>query len=281
MATEYVIVYCRISSKTQSLGSQYDSCSTYCLNNQKTISKVITEIGSAKTIQNLKKLKKLINTEKNITILVYSIDRFCRNTSELQGILNILSKNNIKLLSVSENVDLVSASGKHTFRMRVSAAELEIDLLSERVRRSIAFRKSRGDYFGSPKYGYSIIRTAIGQRFQIKTLEGSEPEIIKFITEINGTRCTARTFTKRLYDLMRKIGKTEDFFVPIVLEENDKSIHSMIITSSVLVDTLNDYSITRRGKKWTNASISKVISEESHVSRILENLSNNFDKVYI
>ena len=158
-----VIIYSRISSKAQSLEAQTSSCKDYCVKNNLTVTEIITETGSGRSMKNLKKLRKLITGSKNITILVYSVDRFSRNTADALNFMKILDSNNINLISVADNIDLSSGSGRHSFRMRVSAAELEIDLLSERVKRSIAFKRSRGDFIGVAPYGYKT--QFIGKRF--------------------------------------------------------------------------------------------------------------------
>lgn len=127
------IIYTRISSAQQmSLQQQEQSCREFLVNKNYNIIDVVQEVSSARHIKNLKNLKKIIRNNKNITIVVYSIDRFCRNTIDGINILKTLVEKNIKLLAVQDNIDFTTAAGRHAFRQRLSAAELESDLISER-----------------------------------------------------------------------------------------------------------------------------------------------------
>ena len=57
-----VIIYSRISSKAQSLEAQTSSCKDYCVKNNLTVTEIITETGSGRSMKNLKKLRKTINS---------------------------------------------------------------------------------------------------------------------------------------------------------------------------------------------------------------------------
>ena len=148
------VIYCRVSTKEQSLEMQCMQCMKFAEENNFKIKDVIKEKRSARSFNNLKELRKIIEENTNITILVYSIDRFCRNTKDALNLLSLLEYKNINLASVSENIDLSTASGRHSFRQRMSAAELESDLISERIKRTTGYKKELGHIGGRSPYGY-------------------------------------------------------------------------------------------------------------------------------
>jgi len=270
------IIYCRISSEQQSLDAQEFSCKKFCEDRDINISQIIRETGSARSLKNLKNLNSIIKNNSNITIVVYSIDRFCRNTSDSIAILKVMKRKNINLISVTDSIDLSTASGKHAFRMRMSEAELESDLISERVRRSVAFRRARGDYFGRPNFGYRTTVLHSGKR--IKQVDPSEQSVIRFIRNCCYEFLSQEEFTSELYILLEIYEKPEDFFVPVVFEagaegiDGDEAIFlpGVIVTPGIISDILNEYEILKRNKRWTGNSVYNIYNQNDIVTRLRE-----------
>lgn len=263
------IIYTRISSAQQnSLQQQEQSCREFLLNKNYNIIDVVQEASSARHIKNLKNLKKIIHNNKNITIVVYSIDRFCRNTIDGINILKTLVKKNIKLLAVQDNIDFTTAAGRHAFRQRLSAAELESDLISERVQRVINFKKQHNHYFGKAKFGYSL-QTQIIDGMKINTLieNQEEQKIYKFIDYIIHKRVTITYLTKELSKISEIIDKLEIYENDILIADNDR----IYLTTKSIVNILNDYNILNRGKQWTS----------SHIQNIRQNFYNNIEQINI
>ena len=219
------------------------------------MSKIVSETGSGRNMKTLSKLRNLLKNSRNTTIVIYSVDRFSRNTIEALEAMKLLAKNNINLISVSENIDLRSGAGRHAFRMRVSAAELETDLLSERVKRSITFKKMRGDHIGTPSYGFTTEFN--GKRTLIPCIH--ERQVINFITKFCNKKYNSTKFTEGLYHLLDTYNKSIDFYVKVdFFEGNSIDSNDVLITAEMISDILNEYGIPKRNKIWSKNSVKNI-----------------------
>lgn len=150
------VVYTRISSPEQNLDSQEFSCMEYANQNNFNVVKVFKEVGSAHySTLNLSVLNSLITSYTDFTLIVYSVDRLSRNTNNAEYLFNTFRANNINVVSVSEHFNVLE--NRAVFYNRVQLAQNESDLISQRVKRSIDFRKAKGDYIGGVPYGKKLI----------------------------------------------------------------------------------------------------------------------------
>lgn len=251
MARE-AIIYARISSPQQSLGSQEQACMDYCNRNNIKVICIENEVSSARKIKNQKKLVNIIKYNRNIDIIVYSADRFSRNLEDCMKICQKMKERNINLISVSDQIDLSTASGTHAFRMRISTAQLESDLISERVKRGIQFKKARGEYTGKSVYGKNY----------------EEKKVIEFIQSSLDKPMTSTIFNKKLYRLLDIFEKPDDFYVPAVFEEGDTEIKRCIVNAEMIADILNDYEIFKREKAWKPTMIRYLCSASQMLKRM-------------
>jgi len=139
------VIYCRVRTLDQYYSScdyQADSCIEFCRQNNYNIIKIIKEISPGKNLSSQPQLKELLKNKKNITVIVSCVDRFSRNVTHCINMFEIMKKNNINLISVTDNIDLRTDYGQHAFKIRVSNAQLESALISERVTRSIKLKKA-------------------------------------------------------------------------------------------------------------------------------------------
>ncbi|HEY9703572.1 MAG TPA: recombinase family protein [Allocoleopsis sp.] len=268
------IIYCRISSKQQSLISQEKECVDYCIHNNFNILEIVNEIASARDIANLKNLLKIIHENSDITIVVYSVDRFCRNTSDSLILLNVLHEKNINLVAVADSIDLSTASGKHQFRTRVSVAELESDLIKERVKRTVSYKRQNGEYLGSiPPYGFRIERID-GKRIKVK--DSLEQNVISFILKNYLRVVKSCDFTSQLYKLLSDFNKPADFFVSVDFYDSDGNLTEKTkVTAEMLCDILNDYQIFKRNGEWRPYHIKKIYKSN------IETLRNTLKRLTI
>lgn len=214
------VVYCRISQgkgdkglPQLSLLSQQELCENYCKNTGLEVSKIITEIGSARDIANLPKLKSLIETIKNDqTIIISDVSRFLRNIMQALNLIDILMKKNVSVYSVSNGYMFSNNStitDKFYFRSLLNQAEYESDTIALRVNRSLNYRRANGALLGKPKFGQEAYYDENNIR---RSRENTTEQIIKK---------TINKMKKQGYDI-------ED-----------------------IADTLNAEGYTFRGKEWT------------------------------
>ena len=127
-------MYCRVSSDKQanfleghtSLETQQEKIYNYANENNINIEHCYYDICSARKIENQYYLRELINNcNSGDTIIFYDISRFSRNTADALNLLNMLSKNNIQVYSLLENIRYNSIFEKNMFRLQLSKSENE------------------------------------------------------------------------------------------------------------------------------------------------------------
>lgn len=244
-------IYSRVSTVNQNIEYQIYECIKYCNKNQFNVIDIITEKKSARNISNLQKLQYIINTYSNINLVIYSIDRFCRNTYDFLYILPKLKKRNINLFFVKDNIDLTTASGRHQFRTLISEAEFESDRLGERIKSSLEYKKFNNEHIGKVPYGYIKNNNVLEKNMD-------EQIVIDFITHHYNKVFNKDEITNNLYILLTYFGKSSEHFVPIVFEDNNGPLDNIKISYEMLSDILNDYEIYRRGELWNTNKINYI-----------------------
>jgi DNA invertase Pin-like site-specific DNA recombinase len=83
-------------------------------------------------------------------VLVWKFDRFARSVSHLLHALEEFNHLRIRFMSVQDQVDTASPMGKAMFTIMGAMAELELSLISERVKAGMAAARARGKPLGRP-----------------------------------------------------------------------------------------------------------------------------------
>ncbi len=84
-------------------------------------------------------------------ILVWKLDRFARSLRDLVLMLQELGDLGIQFISLKDNVDLTTASGRLMCALIAAFAEFEASLIKERVKAGLAAAKAKGKKIGRPK----------------------------------------------------------------------------------------------------------------------------------
>jgi len=85
------------------------------------------------------------------TLVIHKLDRLGRDTLELLKLQHTLSKRKIHLHSLTQSLDISTASGKLTFTIFAALAEHESMINGERTKGGMAARKAVGVRLGRPK----------------------------------------------------------------------------------------------------------------------------------
>ena len=106
------------------------------------------------TVANRPALKKLLRTlNAGDTLVVWKLDRIGRNVLHALLMFQQLQEKGINFRSITDGVDLKTASGRYNFRNILSAAQYESDLNSERTLAGLAIARSKGRIGGRrPKF---------------------------------------------------------------------------------------------------------------------------------
>jgi DNA invertase Pin-like site-specific DNA recombinase len=78
------------------------------------------------------------------TLVIWKLDRLGRSLYEVVGLLERLEKRDIKLVSITENLDARTPMGKAMIHILAAMAQLERDLIIERTKAGQAASRERG-----------------------------------------------------------------------------------------------------------------------------------------
>jgi DNA invertase Pin-like site-specific DNA recombinase len=84
-------------------------------------------------------------------VVVYSFSRFARSTTHLLSALEEFKKYQVSFLSITEQVDTNSPMGRAFFTVIAAIAQLERELIVERVKNGLKNAKLKGKHIGRKK----------------------------------------------------------------------------------------------------------------------------------
>ena len=146
------IAYVRVSSADQNEARQIEALKNY------QIDKWLSEKVSGKNIDDRVQLKNMLDWVRDgDTVYVHVFSRLARSTKDLLSITEQLNAKQVHLVSLKENLDTSTPTGKLMLTMIAAINEFERQNLLERQAEGIALAKERGAYKGRKK---------TGQRFQ-------------------------------------------------------------------------------------------------------------------
>lgn len=144
-------IYCRVSTLVQTNDNQKGRLLEYATNNHISYD-VFEEIESSRKTRPVKQalLAKLRMGEYK-GVIVYKIDRWGRSATELILELKEFVDKGIHFISVSDNLDFSTASGKLHFQILCAFADFERELIRERTIEGLRRAKLQGKIAGRPQ----------------------------------------------------------------------------------------------------------------------------------
>ncbi len=97
-------------------------------------------------------------------VVVWKFDRFARSVSHLLRALETFKALGIEFVSLSEQVDTSTPTGKMVFTVLGAVAELERSLIAERVRAGLRNARAKGKKLGRPRKAVDRSRIAALRR---------------------------------------------------------------------------------------------------------------------
>lgn len=250
--TENTIIYTRISTSKQQIGTSLDAqlflCQNYCKKNNYKVIQTYAEISSATNLNKQKKLLEIIDF-KNINLVILEPSRFSRNLTNFVDILNKCKNNNIILHFVHDELISTSNNDMKIILSKIIDSQIESEVLGSRIKRSIQYRKMNKTYFPSIcKYGYKYNKN----NNKLEPLI-YEQDIIILIKNLyyGSSFCDLEKLllkiTNQQHDLCFKAGD----------EESTLKYGNMCYKD--ISTFLNSISILNRNKNWSSLAISKII----------------------
>jgi DNA invertase Pin-like site-specific DNA recombinase len=148
--TDKSAIYCRVSTDKQTTENQYfkllQYAKDYCLDFD-----LFDEVESTRKTRPVKQalLQKIRNGEYK-EVIVYKLDRWARSSRELILEVQELTDKGVRFISLSDNLDFSTATGRLHFHILSSFAEFERSLISERTKEALARLKKQEIKLGRP-----------------------------------------------------------------------------------------------------------------------------------
>jgi putative DNA-invertase from lambdoid prophage Rac len=145
-------IYARVSTYDQhTLEMQIEAMKKYVKARDWQIESEITEIGSgAKDRPKRAELVKQAKRRQIDVIIVWKLDRWGRSVNDLFHTLHELNALGVGFISLTEALDLTTATGRAMAGLLSIFAEFEREILRERVKSGIAHARTQGKNHGRP-----------------------------------------------------------------------------------------------------------------------------------
>lgn len=146
-------VYARVSTMDQTPETQLIDLRRYCAERGWSIVEEFVDHGVSGTKEKrpaLDRLMDAVQKRKLDTVLVWRFDRFARSVKHLVLTLEELRALGVAFVSFQENVDTGSPLGQAIFTIIAAMAELERNIIVERVRAGLRRARAQGVRLGRP-----------------------------------------------------------------------------------------------------------------------------------
>ena len=155
----------------------------------------------------LKRLLRDVETGFIDMVVIYRVDRLSRSILDFAKIVDVLEKHGASFVSVKEQLNTSTPTGRLQLHMIISFAEFERAIIAERIRDKIGAAKRKGKYTGGmPVLGYDVDREA-----RRLVVNGTEAELVRRIfkhfrtlrsttelaKELNEQGCTTKEWTTK------------------------------------------------------------------------------------
>ncbi len=154
--------YCRASTIEQcsegvSLGMQTERIRAYATAKGLDLADVLVDEGrSGKDLKRpaLQDLLARCDRGEVAHVIVWKLDRLTRKTRHLLSLVDLFLARHIELHSVSESLDTSTPSGRFLLTILGGLSEMERELIGERTRSALAFKRQNGEPTSHPPLGF-------------------------------------------------------------------------------------------------------------------------------
>ncbi len=149
-----VAIYVRVSTNEQTTLNQELELKDYCDRNNYEIFKIYKDEGVSGVKTTRPELDNMLqDMRKKLfeSIIVWKFDRLGRSTAHLLQVLEEMRNKNITLIATSQNIDTSTTMGKFFFTILSGFAEMEREMIRERILLGLDRRKKQGKSLGRPK----------------------------------------------------------------------------------------------------------------------------------
>lgn len=166
MSAASAYIYTRVSTDEQaeegySLGAQERAGRLYAELHGLAVAGVFSDEGLSGKRADRPAFRRLLEAARpGGVIIVHKLDRFARNTALLLATVEELNQRGVKLVSISEQLDCSSPSGKMLLTMLASFGQYYVDNLSQETAKGLTEKARRGLWVGPVPFGYRKVSEA-------------------------------------------------------------------------------------------------------------------------
>lgn len=159
------IIYTRVSTLEQviegiSLDNQLDKIKAYCFARDWEVVDIISDEGQSGKSLNRPGIQKLISMAKDKqfkVVVSYKLDRLTRSVKDLGYLIDdVFNKHDIAFTSITDNFDTSTANGKLILNILGSVAQWERDIIAERTKDALNYKKQNKQVYGQCPLGYLV-----------------------------------------------------------------------------------------------------------------------------
>lgn len=151
----YIFGYARVSTEQQNLDRQLDALRKYgcdTIYNEKMT-------GTKRDRPELAKI--LDRMTEGDTVVIESLSRLGRSTKDLIELTELFQSKGVHLVSLKEQIDTSTSTGKLLFTLMSAIAQFERDVIADRTREGLKSARARGRTGGRPRTDADAVRKAI------------------------------------------------------------------------------------------------------------------------
>jgi len=152
-------IYARVSTKDQNCELQLRDLRAFCAARNFTIIREFVDVGESGAKDSRPQLNELMAAGRKRlfdAVLVWRFDRFARSTKHLLLALEEFRSLGVQFISYQENIDTSTPLGQALFTIVAAVAQLERDLIRERVAAGIRVARQNGKRLGRPRVTVSM-----------------------------------------------------------------------------------------------------------------------------
>jgi len=146
-------LYARVSTSDQKNGldAQVRALKIYCEQNHIIDYEIYcdeNQSGTKSSRPGLDRMMKAVESGEIDSVIVFAFSRYARSVTHMLRGLETFKKQNTNFVSLTEKLDLNTSLGHVVFVIISAIAQLERDLIAERVRNGLAAARARGKVLG-------------------------------------------------------------------------------------------------------------------------------------
>lgn len=165
----YILGYARVSTEQQNLDRQLDALKKYG------VDMIFDEKMTGAKCDRPELSKLLDRMTEGDTVVVESLSRLGRSTKDLIGLTELFERKGVHLISLKEQIDTSTSTGKLLFTLMSAIAQFERDVIADRTREGLHSARARGRVGGRPRANPDAVKKAIKlyntRQYSIKEIE--------------------------------------------------------------------------------------------------------------